>query len=70
MGNNKPVLLTRVESQLWSTFLNIASGVPALEGLKTFSEQFKKIEAEDSKNLNLDWFAQGKSSIFSYCPYT
>lgn len=62
MGNKKPEVLATVERQLWTTLLNIASGVSVIDGLHTFLEQYKKIEAEvDPKLLNVDWFARGKS---------
>ena len=60
MGNHKPPALTRVEHYLRHTLLNIAAGVPALEALQTFLEQFKEVKAQNSKILNLDWFARGK----------
>ncbi|MDT7543772.1 MAG: hypothetical protein QOE33_3685 [Acidobacteriota bacterium] len=70
MGNKKPDVLATVEKQLWTTLLNIASGVSVLDGLQTFLEQYKKIEAEvEPKLLNIDWFARGKSvSWFSLHP--
>lgn len=69
MGNNKPEVITRVEKHLWTTLLNIASGVPVIDGLQLFLEQFKNIEAEvDPKNLCLDWFGKGKSICLCYSP--